>query len=77
MSERRPHPTLSDVALALATRQRSERMAEATVSNANAKSAWQVTVHVSDPDPEWVLKTTQGMTDFLVAEYPPPENGAA
>ena len=74
MTERRPHPTLSDVALALATRQRSERMFEATVTNANAKGENHVTVHAADPDPEWVLKVVANGTDVLRAKYPR-ENG--
>jgi hypothetical protein len=71
----RTHYAVSEIAMALATRQRTERMTKAVVSNANAKSAWQVTVEVGDPDPDWVLRTTKGMTDFLVATYPPPVNG--
>ena len=77
MTERRPHPTLSDVALALATRRpASDRMVKATVSNANAKAENHVTVEVSDPDPSFVAETVANLTDVLRAKYPR-ENGEA
>ena len=73
MSERRQHPSVSDVALALATRQRAESMTKIVVSDANAKGTVQVTVEINDPDP---LKASEAANiyDVLRARYPR-ENG--
>lgn len=67
---KRQHPTLSDVALALATKQRSEKQTKITLSDANAKGHVQVTVDVTDPDPLIASKTAGDLYETLRAKYP-------
>jgi capsular polysaccharide biosynthesis protein len=66
---RTPHPTLSDVALALATR-RSEPTSTVKISDANAKGHVQIDVAVSDPDPKQAAKIAGDLYDVLRAKYP-------
>ena len=73
MSERRPHPTLSDVALALATR-RADPTSKVSLS-LNAKGDVQIEVDVNDPDPAIAADTASKLFDVLRAKYPR-ENGA-
>jgi hypothetical protein len=76
VSERRPHPVMSDIALAAVTRQVRERSVSATYTNDNAKTENRITVNVTDPDPEFVGRTLIGLTNTLLAEYPR-DNGNA
>lgn len=72
MAERRPHPTLSDVALALATR-RSDPVSKVELS-LNAKGDVQIAVDVTDPDPKVAAEQASNLFDVLRAKYPR-ENG--
>ena len=72
MSERRPHPTLSDVALALATR-RSDPTSKVSLS-LNAKGDVQIDVDVTDTDPAVAAQRAADLFDTLRARYPR-ENG--
>ena len=72
MSERRPHPTLSDVALALATR-RSDPTSKVALT-LNAKGDVQIDVDVSDTDPKKAADAARQLFDVLRAYYPR-ENG--
>jgi hypothetical protein len=71
--QRRQHPTLSDVALALATR-RSDPVSKVSLS-LNAKGDVQIEVDVTDPDPKAAAKSAGDLFDVLRAKYPR-ENGA-
>ena len=68
MAERRPHPTLSDVALALATR-RSDPTSKVELS-LNAKGDVQISVDVTDPDPKLAADQASALFDVLRAKYP-------
>jgi hypothetical protein len=70
---RRQHPTLSDVALALATR-RSDPLSKVSLS-LNAKGDVQIEVDVTDPDPKVAAEKARDLFDVLRASYPR-ENGA-
>ena len=72
MTERRPHPTVSDVALALATR-RSDPLSKVSLS-LNAKGDVQIEVDVTDTDPKAAADTASKLFDVLRAKYPR-ENG--
>lgn len=72
-TERRQHPTLSDVALALATR-RSDPMSKVELS-LNAKGDVQISVDVNDPNPTVAATEAADLFDVLRARYPR-ENGA-
>jgi len=72
MTERRPHPTLSDVALALATR-RSDPTSKVELS-LNAKGDVQIAVDVTDVDPKKAAQEAMHLFDVLRAKYPR-ENG--
>ena len=65
---RRPHPTLSDVALALATR-RSDPTSKVELSR-NAKGDVQISVDVTDTDPEVAAAKAADLFDVLRARYP-------
>lgn len=69
---KRQHPTLSDVALALATR-RSDPLSKVSLS-LNAKGDVQIEVDVTDPDPATAAKQASDLFDVLRAQYPR-ENG--
>jgi hypothetical protein len=76
MSEpRRQHPTLSDVALALATR-RSDPLSKVSLA-LNAKGDVQIEVDVTDPDPKAAAKAAGDLFDVLRAKYPREPNGGA
>jgi hypothetical protein len=68
MPERRPHPTVSDVALALATR-RSDPVSKVELS-LNAKGDVQISVDVTDPDPKVAAEQASKLFDVLRAKYP-------
>jgi hypothetical protein len=70
---RRQHPTVSDVALALATR-RSDPASKVSLS-LNAKGDVQIDVDVTDPDPKVAADAASRLFDVLRAKYPR-ENGA-
>ena len=67
-SNRRPHPTLSDVALALATR-RSDPVSKVELAR-NAKGDVQIAVDVSDTDPKAAAEKAADLFDVLRARYP-------
>ena len=69
---RRPHPTLSDVALALATR-RSDPTSKVALT-LNAKGDVQIEVDVTDTDPKKAADSAAALFDVLRAKYPR-ENG--
>jgi hypothetical protein len=71
---KRQHPTLSDVALALATR-RADPLSKVSLS-LNAKGDVQIEVDVTDPDPALAAKQAADLFDVLRAQYPR-ENGSA
>src|SRR5437763_8598173 len=71
MTERRPHPTVSDVALALATR-RSAPLSKVSLS-LNAKGDVQIEVDVTDRDPKVAAQAAGDLFDVLRAKYPRPE----
>jgi hypothetical protein len=64
---KRQHPTLSDVALALATR-RSDPVSKVSL-NLNAKGDVQIEVDVTDPDPKVAAKQAGDLFDVLRAKY--------
>jgi hypothetical protein len=76
MSERRPHPAMSDVAFQLASRPRSEPTSKVTLSDANAKGIVQVTVEVNDPDPKQAAAQADDLYASLRDKYPR-ENGGS
>ena len=77
MTERRQHPTVSDVALALAVKQRSERLTKVTHTNANARGVVQTTIEVSDPDSKVAYETSVNLMKLSLVEFGDPrENGA-
>lgn len=65
---RSQHPTLSDVALALATR-RSDPTSKVSLS-LNAKGDVQIEVDVTDPDPKVAADQASKLFDVLRAKYP-------
>lgn len=65
---KRQHPTLSDVALALATR-RSDPVSKVSLS-LNAKGDVQIEVDVTDPDPKVAADQASKLFDVLRAKYP-------
>lgn len=67
-ANRRPHPTLSDVALALAQR-RSDPITKVTLS-LNAKGDVQIEVDVNDTDPQRAKDQAQAIFGALRDEYP-------
>lgn len=69
---KRQHPTLSDVALALATR-RSDPLSKVELS-LNAKGDVQIAVDVTDPDPAVAAQQAADLFDVLRTRYPR-ENG--
>jgi hypothetical protein len=69
---KRQHPTLSDVALALATR-RSDPLSKVSLS-LNAKGDVQIEVDVTDPDAKVAADAASKLFDVLRAKYPR-ENG--
>jgi hypothetical protein len=71
---KRQHPTLSDVALALATR-RADPLSKVELS-LNAKGDVQIAVDVTDADPALAAKQAADLFDVLRAQYPRGENGA-
>jgi hypothetical protein len=78
MTDRTPHPTISDVAMQLASRSTPQRMVKAALSDDNAKSEVKVTVEVSDPDPGFVTEHVHALYSTLRALHPREnENGAA
>lgn len=76
MSEpaRRQHPTLSDVALALATRRSDPTSKVGLVLN--AKGDVQIEVDVTDTDPAVAAQRAADLFDTLRSKYPR-ENAAA
>ena len=72
-ANRRPHPTLSDVALALAQR-RSEPITKVALT-LNAKGDVQIEVDVNDTDPKVAQDTADAIFAALRTKYPR-ENGA-
>jgi hypothetical protein len=68
VAERRPHPTVSDVALALATR-RSDPVSKVELA-LNAKGDVQISVDVTDPDPKVAAEQASKLFDVLRAKYP-------
>lgn len=73
--QRRPHPTLSDVALALATKRPSEPTSSVSLT-LNAKGDVQISVDVTATDPKAAADQASNLFDVLRAKYPR-ENGAA
>jgi hypothetical protein len=73
MTEKRRHPAVSDIALALATR-RSDPVSKVELS-LNAKGDVQISVDVSDTDPRKAADAAANLFDVLRAKYPR-ENGA-
>jgi hypothetical protein len=73
--QRRPHPTVSDVALALATR-RSDPLSKVSLS-LNAKGDVQIEVDVTDPDPKAAAEKARDLFNVLRTEYPREPNGGA
>ena len=71
---RRQHPTLSDVALALAQR-RSDPITKVSLS-LNAKGDVQIEVDVNDTDPQRAADTAEAIFADLRRKYPR-DNGAA
>lgn len=70
---RRQHPSLSDVALALATR-RSDPTSKVALS-LNARGDVQIEVDVTDPDPKVAAEQASVLFDVLRGKYPR-DNGA-
>ncbi len=68
MAERRQHPSLSDVALALATR-RSDPLSKVSLA-LNAKGDVQIEVDVTDPDPAKAAGEASSIFNVLRAKYP-------
>lgn len=67
-NNRLPHPTLSDVALALATR-RSDPVSKVELSR-NAKGDVQISVDVTDTDPKVAAEKAADLFDVLRTKYP-------
>ena len=71
-----PHrPSVSEIALALAQRPRSEPVSTVALT-LNARGDVQIQVDVDDPDPAQAAKVAGDIFDALVAKYPRKENGA-
>ena len=71
MTPRKPapkHPTISDVALALASR-RSDPVSKVSLS-VNARGDVQIDVDVSDPDPKVAAALAETIFADLRAKYP-------
>lgn len=65
-----PHrPSVSEIALALAGRPRSEPVSTVTLT-LNAKGDVQIQVDVDDPDVTQAAKVAQDVFDLLCAKYP-------
>ena len=75
MTPKVAHPTISDVALALATR-RSDPASKVSLS-LNAKGDVQIDVDVSDPDPKVAAEQASRLFDVLRAQYPRENGGSA
>ena len=73
MTQRRQHPSISDVALALAQR-RSDPLSKVSLS-LNAKGDVQIEVDVTDPDPKRAADQAEAIFARLRKAYPR-ENGA-
>lgn len=73
MTTRRQHPTVSDVALALATR-RSDPVSKVALTW-NAKGDVQIDVDVSDTDPKVAAEQASTLFDVLRAKYPRTNGG--
>lgn len=69
------HPTISDVALALATRNPRDTQTKVSISDENAKGVVQIGVEVTDPDPLKAAKWAADLYRSLRAEWPA-ANGA-
>lgn len=71
-----PHvrPAVSDIALALAQRPRSEPVSTVSLT-LNARGDVQITVDVDDPNPVQASKVAADLFDVLCAKYPRKENG--
>jgi len=75
MPPKPPHrPSVSEIALALAQRPRSEPVSTVALS-LNARGDVQIQVDVDDPDPTMAAKVAQDVFDLLVAKYPRKDNG--
>ena len=75
MTARRRHPTVSDVALALATR-RSDPLSKVSLA-LNAKGDVQIEVDVTDPDPKVAAEKARDLFKVLRTEFPREPNGGA
>ena len=66
-----PHvrPAVSDIALALAQRPRSEPVSTVSLT-LNARGDVQITVYVDDPNPVQASKVAADLFDVLCAKYP-------
>jgi len=62
-------PSVSEIALALAQRPRSEPVSTVALT-LNARGDVQIQVDVDDPDPVMAAKVAQDVFDVLVAKYP-------
>src|SRR5438477_3094427 len=71
---KRQHPSLSDVALALATR-RSDPVSKVSLS-LNAKGDVQIEVDVTDPDAKVAAEKARDLFNVLRTEYPRELNGS-
>ena len=67
-------PSVSDIALAMATRRPSDPVSKVELS-LNAKGDVQIAVDVNDADPANAAKVAADLFDVLRAKYPR-ENGA-
>ena len=67
-------PSVSDIALAMATRRPSDPVSKVELS-LNAKGDVQIAVDVNDSDPANAAKVAADLFDVLRAKYPR-ENGA-
>jgi hypothetical protein len=77
MTDRTPHPTISDVAMQLATKRPSEPVSKVSLTR-NAKGDTQIEVDVSHVDPAEAAKVAAALYDVLSAQYPRENgNGAA
>jgi len=74
VAEKRQHPTLSDVALALAT-QHSQPNSTVKISDDNTKGTVQIAVTVTGPDAKAAADQADKLYAVLRAKYPR-ENGA-
>lgn len=68
MTEKRRHPAVSDIALALATR-RSDPTSKVALT-LNAKGDVQIEVDVTDADPAKAAQQAADLFDVLRAKYP-------